>query len=114
MAFYDATPAACYSQVNSRGATASVLKGFLNPRYGDGVDILIGAGRPAAAKASAEAGFDFFAEAGKKGYKVESSPPPSTQVPSGSWRYLTRELSILRRQCEPRSSRCHATRKATF
>jgi len=74
MAFYDATPAACYSQVNNRAATAAVLKGFLNPRYGNGVDILIGAGRPAAAKASAEAGFDFFAEAGKKGYKVESSP----------------------------------------
>jgi alkaline phosphatase len=72
--FYDATPAACYSQVNNRAATAAVLKGFLNPRFGDGVDILIGAGRPAAAKASAAAGFDFFGEAEKKGYKVESSP----------------------------------------
>jgi alkaline phosphatase len=74
VAFYDATPAACYAQVNDRGATAKVLQAFLNPRFGDGVDILIGAGRPGATKAAAAAGFDFFAAAGKKGYQVESAP----------------------------------------
>ena len=73
-AFYDATPAACYAQANNRGATATILKAFLNPRFGDGVDILIGAGRPAAVKAASEAGFDFFAEAGRKGYRVVSTP----------------------------------------
>ncbi len=74
MAFFDATPAACYAQANSRGATATILKALLNPRFGDGVDIVIGAGRAAATKAAGEAGFDFFAEAGKKGYQVASAP----------------------------------------
>lgn len=74
MAFYDATPAACYAQANDRAATADILKDFLNPRFGDGVDVLIGAGRPAATKAATAAGFDFFAEAQKKGYTVESTP----------------------------------------
>ncbi|MCC6537599.1 MAG: alkaline phosphatase [Bryobacterales bacterium] len=74
VAFYDATPAACYAQANDRRGAATILKAFLNPRFGNGVDVLIGSGRPAAAKASAEAGFDFFAEAAKKGYKVTDSP----------------------------------------
>lgn len=74
MAFWDATPAACYAQSNSRSAVATIMKAFLNPRFGNGVDILVGAGRPSAAKAGAEAGFDFFAEAAKKGYKVANSP----------------------------------------
>ncbi len=74
MAFYDATPAACYAQSNDRRATATILRAFLKPRFGDGVDILIGAGRPAANKAAAAAGFDFFAEAGQRGYRVESNP----------------------------------------
>lgn len=73
MAFFDATPAACYAQANDRRATATILRGFLSPRFGDGVDVLVGAGRAAAVKASAEAGFDFFAEAGKKGYELPNS-----------------------------------------
>jgi alkaline phosphatase len=74
MAFWDATPAACYAQANDRAATATILKAFLNPRFGDGVDILIGAGRGSATKAATAAGFDFFAEAQKKGYQVTASP----------------------------------------
>jgi alkaline phosphatase len=71
--FFDATPAACYAQANDRRATATILKRFLNPRFGDGVDILIGSGRPAATKAASEAGFDFFTDAGKKGYQVTAA-----------------------------------------
>lgn len=74
MAFFDATPAACFAQSNDRAATATILRAFLKPRFGDGVDILIGAGRPATNKAAAAAGFDFFAEAGQKGYRVEGAP----------------------------------------
>jgi len=74
VAFYDATPAACYAQANDRRAAATILKAFLTPHFGDGVDVLIGSGRPAAAKASADAGFDFFAEAAKKCYKVTDPP----------------------------------------
>ena len=70
---HDATPAACYAQANDRRATATILKAFLHPRYGDGVDVLIGAGRPAATKAASEAGFDFFDEAAKRGYRVVSA-----------------------------------------
>jgi len=73
MAFFDATPAACFAHANDRRATAPIMTGFLHPRFGDGVDILIGAGRPAALKAASEARFDFFAEALSKGYRVTDS-----------------------------------------
>lgn len=86
MAFFDATPAACYAQANSRGATATILKGFLNPRFGDGVDILIGSGRPAAVKAATEAGFDFLGEVARKGYEV--SPSAETAAASSARRQV--------------------------
>lgn len=44
MTFTDATPAATYAQVNDRGDFARILRQFLAPRFGDGVDVLIGPG----------------------------------------------------------------------
>lgn len=64
--FYDATPAACYAQVNNRGATAKILESFLKPRFGDGVDVLIGGGRKQALAAMP----DFLVRAGKQNYQV--------------------------------------------
>jgi alkaline phosphatase len=68
-AYFDATPAACYAQVNNRGSTARILDQFLTPRFGDGVDILIGAGRERALAASP----DFLARAAKQNYEVLAS-----------------------------------------
>jgi alkaline phosphatase len=67
--YYDATPAACYAQVNDRRAAAKILDGFLNPRFGDGVDVLVGAGR----KQSLVASPDFLARAEKRNYRVLDS-----------------------------------------
>ena len=68
--YFDATPAACYSQVNDRGATAKILEMFLKPRFGDGVDLLVGAGRKRALAAVP----DFLTRAEAQKYVVLNSP----------------------------------------
>jgi alkaline phosphatase len=56
-----ATPAALYAKANDRAATAVIFPQVFAPRFGDGVDVLIGAGRPAIAKALAASGVDLDA-----------------------------------------------------
>ena len=46
-----ATPAALYAKVNDRGMTSAIYQQIFTPRFGDGPDVMIGAGRPAIAKA---------------------------------------------------------------
>jgi alkaline phosphatase len=41
----DATPAACYAHSNDRGKWAEILNQAFTPRFGDGVDVLIGGHR---------------------------------------------------------------------
>jgi alkaline phosphatase len=41
----DATPAATYAHANNRGAWGDIFPQVFTPRFGDGVDVLIGAGR---------------------------------------------------------------------
>ena len=41
----DATPAACYSHVDSRKKFGEIFEQVWNPRFGDGVDVVIGNGR---------------------------------------------------------------------
>lgn len=45
MPITDATPAACYGSANDRGKWAEMFPQAFEPRFGDGIDILIGAGR---------------------------------------------------------------------
>lgn len=45
MTITDATPAACYAHVNDRRDFANIFLQLLEPRFGDGVDVLIGPGR---------------------------------------------------------------------
>lgn len=47
MPITDATPAACYAHSNDRGAWADIFTQAFTPRFGDGVDVMIGAGRNA-------------------------------------------------------------------
>jgi alkaline phosphatase len=51
-----ATPAACYAHVNDRGNEAEVLRQLLKPRFGDGVDVVIGDGLPDVVEAATAAG----------------------------------------------------------
>jgi alkaline phosphatase len=69
----DATPAACYAHVNDRGKTAEIMAQVFSPRSGDGVDVMIGAGRDEILRATAERGLDLDAEARRHGYELQSS-----------------------------------------
>lgn len=41
----DATPAACYAHANNRSSFAEIFNQVFDPRFGDGVDIVLGSGR---------------------------------------------------------------------
>lgn len=53
-----ATPAATYAKANDRGMTAQIFQQAFAPRFGDGIDVMIGAGRTAIGRAFADAGMD--------------------------------------------------------
>jgi alkaline phosphatase len=53
-----ATPAALYAKSNDRAQTAVIFRQVFTPRFGDGVDVMIGPGRPAIVKALAATGVD--------------------------------------------------------
>jgi len=64
----DATPAACYAHCNDRGKTGEIFSQILQPRFGDGVDVVIGPGRDAILKATAELDLNLSAELSQAGY----------------------------------------------
>jgi alkaline phosphatase len=70
----DATAAACWAHVSDRGNTAEIVKQLLNPRFGDGVDLLIGAGRPNLILAADRLDIDLKAELKKRGYGFYRKP----------------------------------------
>ena len=55
---YDATPAACYAHSASRGKTGEIFSQVWKPRFGDGVDVIIGPGRTKLAAALTGMGLD--------------------------------------------------------
>lgn len=61
----DATPAATYAHANDRNKWGEIFQQAFKPRFGDGVDVLIGAGREKIGKqlAAAGTGFDPLAKA---------------------------------------------------
>jgi alkaline phosphatase len=104
----DATAAACYSHTNDRGKTADIVAQFLNPRFGDGVEVLMGAGRDRIFKATEAAGLKIEASLQEKGYSLHAS----LDTISGDerrlvglfntsdfdiWQAMERALAVLRR-----------------
>jgi alkaline phosphatase len=69
----DATPAACYAHVNDRSKTGEIMAQVFAPRAGDGVDVMIGAGRTRILQATAERGLDLDAESRRHGYELQTS-----------------------------------------
>ena len=69
----DATPAALYAHVNDRSKTGEIMAQVFVPRSGDGVDVMIGAGRARILPATAERGLDLDAEARRHGYVLQYS-----------------------------------------
>ena len=65
-----ATPAATYAKANDRGLTAHIFQQIFTPRFGDGVDVMVGGGRPAVAAALKEASLDLDALSQKGGRPV--------------------------------------------
>jgi alkaline phosphatase len=68
-----ATPAAVYAKANDRAKTADIFQQVFAPRFGDGPDVMIGAGRAAITKALAAAGLTLDEYARQKGRPVLSS-----------------------------------------
>ncbi len=73
MAITDATPAACYAHSNERNATGQIFAQILAPRFGDGVDVIIGAGRSAILKATEALGLQIGPALREKGYSFYDS-----------------------------------------
>jgi alkaline phosphatase len=68
-----ATPAALYAKANNRSATAVIFPQLFSPRFGDGVDVVIAAGRGSVAKALSDAGMDMESLAGDTGRPLLAS-----------------------------------------
>jgi alkaline phosphatase len=80
-----ATPAATYAKANDRGMTAAIFEQVFTPRFGDGVDVMIGAGRGPIKTAFAEAGGDLERFARERGRPLLSS---WTDIPPGASRAI--------------------------
>jgi alkaline phosphatase len=80
----DATTAACYSHSNDRGASGPIFAQVFAQRFGDGMDVVIGAGRDAVIAATAKVGVNVEAAARDKGYafydSVDAISPSDTRV----------------------------------
>jgi alkaline phosphatase len=68
-----ATPAATYAKANDRGMTALIFQQAFAPRFGDGVDVMIGAGRGSIRTALAETGVDLETLARDRGRPLLST-----------------------------------------
>ncbi len=68
-----ATPASTYAHANDRGKTAEIFQQAFTPRFGDGVDVMIGSGRPGITKALTEAGIELEALGQAHGRPILSS-----------------------------------------
>jgi alkaline phosphatase len=64
----DATPAACYAHSNDRSFSGPIFAQILTPRYGDGVDLVIGAGRDEILSATEKIGLKIASLLPTKGY----------------------------------------------
>jgi len=90
MPIWDATPAACYAHVAKRSDKDEIFRQLLAPRYGNGVDILIGKGRDAAEAAFAKAGTTAARAFADAGYLLSDDPSVLTSE--------TRRAAIIRNE----------------
>jgi alkaline phosphatase len=87
-AIWDATPAACYAHVGARSSKDEIFQQLLAPRFGDGVDILIGKGLKDAEVSFAKTGVSPAQAFAKAGYTFGSDPAAVTSQ--------TRRAAVLR------------------
>lgn len=70
MAMADATPAACYAHVDSRKKFGEIFPQIWKPRFGDGVDLVLGGGKKRILEALQEANVDLMQAAPAAGWPV--------------------------------------------
>jgi alkaline phosphatase len=63
----DATPAACYSHVSSRKKMGEIFAQIWHPRFGDGVDLVLGTGRKKILESTKDLGIDMPKEIAASG-----------------------------------------------
>jgi alkaline phosphatase len=85
---WDATPAACYAHVSARSNKDEIFQQLLAPRFGDGVDILIGKGLDDAETSFAKTGVSPAQAFARAGYLFGADPAAVTSA--------TRRAAILR------------------
>ncbi len=106
MVITDATTAACYAHCNDRSRSGEIFAQVLKPRFGDGVDVLIGAGRDSVHRATGQIGIQIVPALREKGYAVrdslESISPQDRRVVAlfntsdfDLWTAVDRALGIL-------------------
>ena len=69
----DATPAACYAHANDRDKTGEIFAQILSPRFGDGVDVVIGPGREPILEGTQALGIDLAGGLRSAGYTYVES-----------------------------------------
>jgi alkaline phosphatase len=77
-----ATPAACYAHVNDRKKIAEIFQQLLKPAFGDGVDVVIGAGMRDVREAAQSGGLEVKAALAKGGlnwYESLDTVPPGAR-----------------------------------
>lgn len=75
-----ATPASLYAKANNRSMTAAIFKQVFTPRFGDGVDVMISAGRGSITKALQAESIvleDFAREKGRPVLSTVAEIPPT-------------------------------------
>jgi alkaline phosphatase len=70
----DATPAACYAHVHDRRMSGEIFAQLLKPRFGDGVDVMIGNGKKAIFAAAEKLGIQPESALKERGYQLSFSP----------------------------------------
>lgn len=78
MQIWGATPAACYAHATSRESMVEIFTQVFNPRFGDGVDVLIGKDRRKLFEAMEKGGQNVTAALQKAGYRFFESPSALT------------------------------------
>ncbi len=81
----DATPAACYGHANDRGKQAELYQQIFKPRFGDGVDVVLGGGRKKIYGDTKKLGVDLDAEARAHKRTIYSSV---AEIPASDMRPL--------------------------
>jgi alkaline phosphatase len=84
----DATPAACYAHVNSRKKMGEIFAQVWQPRFGDGVDVVLGNGRNKILEGTKELGLDLSKELSASGRVFADS---LSLVPTGARRVVSLE-----------------------